>query len=164
MKLRKGDIWEVHDDPSTDSRTNFLVTTNSCLKKGGALVMGAGFAKEVRDRHPGGGPNNIPAIDQVAGEAVRWSVGHLGHYGTVWLRDSYYRQWALFQVKRHFKEDADPNLITFSAARLKAVAESLPDETFHLNFPGIGNGRLRREDVLPLLQGLPDNVHVWELA
>jgi len=31
-----------------------------------------------------------------------------------------------------------------------------------MNFPGIGNGRLDRADVLPLLMDLPETVTIWE--
>jgi hypothetical protein len=37
-----------------------------------------------------------------------------------------------------------------------------PDASVHLNYPGIGNGRLRREDVLPIIALLPDQVTIWE--
>ena len=30
-----------------------------------------------------------------------------------------------------------------------------------LNFPGIGNGKLLMEDVLPVIDCLGDNVNVW---
>jgi hypothetical protein len=36
-----------------------------------------------------------------------------------------------------------------------------PGVTIAVNFPGIGNGRLRREAVLPIVQ-LPDQVTIWE--
>jgi len=36
-----------------------------------------------------------------------------------------------------------------------------PDCRIDLNFPGIGNGRLSPDQVLPLIKQLPDNVHVW---
>ena len=34
--------------------------------------------------------------------------------------------------------------------------------TVCLNFPGIGHGRLERDEVLPIIKLLPDSVEVWE--
>ena len=33
----------------------------------------------------------------------------------------------------------------------------------HMNFPGIGNGKLIPEDVMPIIKDLPDNVKVYYL-
>ena len=32
----------------------------------------------------------------------------------------------------------------------------------HVEYPGISNGELTKEEVRPILDALPDNVHVWE--
>jgi len=39
---------------------------------------------------------------------------------------------------------------------------SKENKRIDLNFPGIGNGKLPRHQVLYLLEDLPDNIHVWE--
>lgn len=43
------------------------------------------------------------------------------------------------------------------------ILQDWKSKKIHLNFPGIGNGGLKRSNVLPLLERLPDNVKVWEL-
>lgn len=56
MLESRSDIW--------GSGAYFVcVTTNGMVKRNGALVMGAGFAKQVRDRYPG--------IDLYFGNGVR---------------------------------------------------------------------------------------------
>ncbi len=37
-----------------------------------------------------------------------------------------------------------------------------PHITVALNFPGIGYGGLNRNEVLPIISILPDNVEIWE--
>jgi hypothetical protein len=64
-----------------------------------------------------------------------------------------------FQVKRHWLDPADLDLIAFSVERLQEVVAG--GTRTAMNFPGIGNGRLQMEAVLPLLRGLPDHVFVY---
>ena len=141
--FRTGDMWSAL--PHTDF---FIVTTNSFIRKDGALVMGRGIAQQLRDR--------VPGFDAQAGRWVQETVGHLGQYYLA-IGPTY----GLFQVKRHFSDKADFDLIQGSAERLRIVAESLPGHSFALNFPGIGNGGLPYDQVKPLLNDLPDNVSIW---
>lgn len=41
-------MWSAYDDADL-----FLITTNSTLKKNGALLMGRGIARQARDLFPG---------------------------------------------------------------------------------------------------------------
>jgi len=71
---------------------------------------------------------------------------------------------AIFQVKYKYYEAANLKLIKLAVAKLHNRATcGWSKLQISLNFPGIGNGRLDRDRVLPLLQRLPDNVTVWEL-
>ena len=126
-----------------------FVTGNSYLTKDLRLVMGRGAALELKTRSPG--------IDKVFGDIISRTCGHLGVYGLI-----KHDFCGLFQVKYNFLDKADPELIEFSAALLNAEAKKT-DRIIHLNYPGIGNGKLLKEIVRPLLDTLPDNVHVWEL-
>ena len=75
-------------------------------------------------------------------------------------------------VKNHWAEEAKLNIIAESCAALLhgltprgnkfSNGKYLHTVRVDLNFPGIGNGKLKREDVLPILEKLPDSVHVWE--
>lgn len=139
MQLETGDMWSIHD--KTDY---FIVTTNSYIRTDGAVVMGRGIAKQLAD--------HIPSI---AFEFAN-DITHLGRYGII-LLDKY----GAFQVKKHFSNDAEYALIAYAAAQLAATANVLNKARFDMNFPGIGNGNLDYNEVLPLINHLPDNVHVW---
>lgn len=140
-----GDMWSIFD--STD---HFLITTNCHCRGDGALVMGRGIAAEAKRRFP-----NLPHL---LGDAIRNGAGN--KYLILQSPDS---PLAAFQVKFHWADDAQPGLIEQSAHLLSAWATNRPEERFDLNFPGIGNGRLKIEDVLPRLDiaDLPSNVHIW---
>ena len=80
-------------------------------------------------------------------------VGELGNY------DGQVVGW--FMVKDHWATPAKVAIIKESVEAL--VVDVAPYfKRIDLNFPGIGNGKLKREDVLPIIERLPDNVHVWE--
>ena len=144
MHLRYGNMWSAFSDADF-----FVITTNSFVKANGAAVLGRGIARQARDR--------FPAFDLRLGLCISDSVGHLGRYGLI-----VGRKLGAFQVKYHFRDRADPGLIAYSASKLVEFATARPDQQIHLNYPGIGNGGLPRPVVAPLLDDLPDNVHVWQ--
>ena len=124
-----------------------LFTGNPIVRKGdGGLVMGRGAARQVRDLYPG--------IDVEFGERMPTT-----HRLTFVRRGEDRFGW--FQVKHHWAEPADLQLIRESAELLRMVAVLHPHVTFHLNAPGVGNGQLKWEDVQPLLFTLPNNVKVY---
>lgn len=141
MILERGDMW------SAFGKGIFMITTNPIKRKDGAIVMGRGIAKEAKDR--------IPSLPYDFGEKLTASdyrnIGMIGEYsGTpIW--------W--FMVKDHWAEPAKLSIIEASANLLHHIKSSIRVD---LNFPGIGNGNLPREDVLPFLEDLPDNIHIWE--
>jgi len=145
-----GNIWSIFG--KTDL---FCITTNSYIKKNGCLVMGKGLALEARRK--------IPGIDQRFGQEITLSGGHLGSYGLIVLEiENPCRQIVGgFQVKKYFKNQADLKIIKYSTEKLLLLARTLKIR-IDLNFPGIGNGRLKKEEVLPIIEKLPDNVYVWE--
>ncbi len=56
MKLAQGDMWSVYDQADL-----FLVTTNGVVTRYGKLVMGAGIARQTKERFPvpSGGMNHL---------------------------------------------------------------------------------------------------------
>ena len=156
---KQGDYW-------SDTADYKLITTNSVVKKNGALVMGRGLAKQARDA--------IPGIDKQFGQRIQWFRNETGHwtYGlllpkltadTQLLRHGNFgfNSLGAFQVKYNFSEAAILELIVYSTGMLAERARSEPDKTFALNFPGIGNGGLEYDTVKPVVDLLPDNVNVW---
>ena len=67
----------------------------------------------------------------------------------------------VFQVKRHWADPAELTLIQHATSMLIEWCEEHPDAEVHLNFPGIGNGKLPVESVLPIIEELPDTVNIW---
>ena len=165
MRLEKGDMWEA-----LETADLFCITTNAQTRADGALVMGRGIAAQAVRR--------FPKLRHEAGAWLRHRDMVGKAYGLAVLHDGIPatrpHPFALFQVKYHWRDEASTQLIQQSVAALTEWCEDwyvhygeFPDAEWpnvHLNFPGIGNGRLSRDAVLPLLEPLPDCVTVWEYA
>ena len=142
------------------TKHRFVFTGNSYIKRNGSLVMGAGAAKAVRDAYPG--------FDQAIGKAITLQYpGYNSQYGLIWPDRTDLKHQGLpligcFQVKFHFKDRAKTWLIESSAQKLTRLALEKPEITFHMNYPGIGNGGLSEHYVAPLLTCLPDNVILYK--
>lgn len=145
MQLCFGDMWSVFD--VTDY---FCFTTNSFIKNSGALVMGAGIAKEVAQRFP-----NIP-------KQLGAKIKHLSHYGIIDAGMINSTRLIAFQVKTYWDNNACMPLISCSSLKLEDLAREYPNRRFDLNYPGIGNGKLSEKQVFPLIRNLPDNVYIWK--
>lgn len=142
MREITGNLWDHNNVNSV-----ICITTNGFVKKNGEAVMGRGCAYEATQR--------IPCI------AGRLGI-HLRMNGNVpvWLTSGL----VTFPVKHNWYEDADPELIRKSAAWLRGEALNLGQKWFVLPRPGCGNGKLKWEDVRPLLVTLPDNVLVIDFV
>ena len=151
MIVKRGNMW----DAVNDKCSHFCFTTNACVKTDGRLVMGKGIAKKVGDMFP-----DIPVkLGRAINHLVLYGIKHAGYYKI----NGHSVLMTAFQVKGSWKQPADLQLIEYSALLLKKVAElpGLKSKVILLNFPGIGNGGLAKETVLPYLQVLPDNVHIY---
>lgn len=151
MKLKQGDMWSAYPDSDL-----FLVTTNSTVRKDGALVMGRGIALEAKTR--------FPDLPFAAGAWLRAAGLTGGDYGILLPypnMDHPQHRVGMFQVKRHWGDQASLDLIRLSVTTLSQLVEEDGYENVHLNFPGIGNGKLQYAHVLPLLSELPPQVTVW---
>lgn len=147
MKIVRGNLWDTKDKV-------IIVTTNSYINAKGRLVMGRGAALECATRHP--------EIPKLLGEQVDAVCGHLGKYGAVayWMDD---KLIGAFQVKYHFKWKADLDLIKYSTEKWCGIINDYHNglSSVSMNFPGIGWGGLNEEDVLPIIEQLPDSVTIW---
>lgn len=133
---------------------HFFITANSFIKTNGCAVLGRGIAKEAITRHC-----DLPLM---AGRHIKHACGHLGTYSCM---ANVFDKIGMFQVKYNWQDDADLDLIKGSVDKLAAALDHNSDITrVCLNFPGIGNGKLDYHDVLPIIQSLPDTVHVWTFA
>lgn len=144
MKYMFGDMFNYRH-----ANARRLVTTNSFVRQDGKLVMGRGAAYQAT--------KIFPAFAQLAGEMIRERKLHLGIYGVIFPL-SYI---GLFQVKFNWSDQASIELIENSCNQLSLLAQVDHSTEYHMNYPGIGNGRLSTEQVEPLLSTLPDNVYIW---
>lgn len=150
MILEKGDMFSIWG--KTDL---FLFTANPCVNKQGLAVMGRGIAKQLAEKCPNIRKRFGDYLTDVGGLALPYcepimydeDVGqHIGY----------------FLVKGHWRNRASLGIIKESVDDLiELIRHYHGTIRVDLNFPGIGNGKLAREDVLPLIERLPDNVHIW---
>ena len=146
MILEKGNMWDSF------GKGIFMITTNPIIKRDGSVVMGRGIALEAKTKFP-----ELPYKfgDRLKENKAVPFVDYIAHFDNtpIWY----------FMVKSHWNYPADLKIIENSVKDLiECIVQENNTLRFDLNFPGIGNGKLCRDDVLPLLQNLPDNVHVWE--
>jgi len=149
LKLVNKDIWESKDSV-------IAVTTNSFIKKSGDLVMGRGAAYEAMQR--------FPWLPKIAGDQILKHYKHLGVYHWMVLGpmgNAQDRSIGLFQVKYHFRDAASLQLIKESVDKLNEWVR-ISDRTVSLNFPGIGNGGLSIDTVLPVVSNLDERVTVYK--
>ena len=150
MQLRKGNMWDTPADV-------YVVTGNATIKANGAVVMGRGAALECKIR--------FPKCDLYFGAAIQSDISYLRgmHYRLVTTTAFPPAVLGLLQVKRHFKDMADLDLIANSSESLRQYALTIwKDNTISMNFPGIGWGHRGRDEVMPIITRLPDNVTIWE--
>lgn len=150
----KLDYSQAHIAPEEEV---LLFTGNAIVNGRGGLVMGRGAAREVRDLYPG--------IDLDYGDTLLRNMGMWSQhgYGVIWPQSPEWPRIGVFQVKRRYDQPAILTVIANSAAILGRMAKSRWGEwrTFHMNFPGVGNGSLTFDDVYPVVQPLPENVRLY---
>ena len=130
-----------------------FVTTNGTRKQGGFLVMGRGAALQFKQQFP----TDYKKLSHLA------IVQGTDYLNCIVYNLVYSGKFGLFQVKYDYWNKADLDMIKESTEALTRLAKKLPNKTIFLNFPGIGNGKLTEESVLPVIKNLPDNVIVWKL-
>lgn len=125
-----------------------MFTANSIVKDNGRLVMGAGCAKTVRDLYQG--------IDKQFGD----KIGSGSEFNVTFVK--WEDQWiGAFQTKIDWRKPSPLYLVKDSIEKLSRIAQERPDWEFHLPCPAIAHGGRGVEEILPLLEVLPDNVVVY---
>lgn len=132
----------------SNTKDIYMFTANSVVKGNGTLVMGAGNAKAVRDFYPD--------IDKLFGD----KISHLQEFYTCFCK--YDKQWiGALQTKIHYRKESPMYLVRASIDKLSRIAKERPQLVFHLPCPAISNGGKSVENILPLLENLPDNVIIY---
>lgn len=129
-----GDLWEYPAEYR-------VVTTNAIRRSNGCLVMGAGVAKQARDRFPG--------LDKKLGGLVE-------KFGS---RPFLCREEDIitFPTKVHWKEHSSLRLIRWSLGELVRIVDKYNIQSVVMTRPGCGNGGLQWSQVRPLLVGVLDD-------
>jgi len=162
MPIQHGDLWKPAPHPAI-----YTVTTNASINSNGELVMGRGAAYQATQR--------IPGIAKEAAEVVSAFRGYftmtpeskreISPYGFLVVRyprpDEGKYGFGIFQVKETWDQPAQLPLIQLSMNTLRQYAHWNKGVTIRLNFPGIGNGKLSRSEVQPILRDLPENIHIF---
>lgn len=156
MILEKGDMWSRWGKSDL-----WLFTACSHLTWQGELTMGAGIAREVKEK--------FPRMPEIMGAYLRHDgYGDTSSWGvcvSVYIPGITGRsKIGAFQTKWHWKESSSLALIGHSVLELQNLCRYGKLSRVDLNFPGIGCGGLERAHVLPIVRELPDVVHVWERA
>lgn len=149
MILRQGNMWDAWDKADL-----FLITANSAIKDDGSLVMGAGIARQARDRFSG--------LDKALGARIQEICGNHGVYHLLISENWPKAKLGLFQTKRSPSYRSTTDIIEPGTMALKWWAALHHDKEIHLNYPGIGLGGMTKDIVYPIIKWLPDNVFIWE--
>ena len=145
MNFKKGNLYTKENREYYDL---IGFTANSEVKKNGELVMGAGNAKVVRDTYKGSA--------KIFGTMIK---GNKKFY----LKGSKDLGVFAFQTKIKWRDKSHQDIIEKGIKKLTDYAIKHDFLKIALPFPGISNGGLNREDILPFLKVLPNNVDIWEL-
>ena len=135
----KKDIWQIHQKIM---KSAIVIPTNGSVNVGNHAVMGKGLAADVRKRFPS-------------------FARELGYY----LLDGpnvvqYFPEYHIitFPTKHEWYQPADMNLIRQSCRQLVELIENNNLQQVYLPRVGCGNGKLRWEQVRPLLEEEFDDV------
>ena len=66
-----------------------------------------------------------------------------------------------FQTKLHWQKQSPVYLVKDGVDKLARIANERPQWTFHLPCPAVNHGGQSVEDILPLLEQLPNNVIIY---
>ncbi len=133
MKTATGNLWTYYDDGYL-----IVIPTNGTVTKNGEAVMGRGVALQAVQR--------FPILSNILGLS-------LSKYGNNVYFNS--NRLITFPVKHNWWEKADINLLQRSAEQLQ-MEEEYSTEVY-LPLVGCGNGKLHKEQVLPILKSILDD-------
>ena len=134
-----------YNAPHWTSNDIVFFTANQVVKANGHLVMGAGNAKAARDAVQG----SALAFGQSLGE----KRVHVIRFQGIWL--------GALVTKQHFKDPSDLEFVIKSLRELFKMAKRNPTKTFHVPYPAIGNGGLKRNQLDKYISQLPTNIKVY---
>ena len=127
----------------------------------GTIVFGAGskltpdgeliMDEEIRKRLNIGGRS----FEKIFGRILRETNREMKPFGLVM-----WGEYGIFQTG-YEPNELDMMLFKFSMSRVSEAARKNWFERFNIDFPRICNGNGQKEEVIQILEMLPDNVLVW---
>jgi len=134
----KGNIWDFY---RKDPEAYICITTNGFVKTNGECVMGAGVAKEAKEKFKELA-NDLGSIIKKQGNNVfMFADKRLFSYPT----------------KHNWFENSDIALIKKSAEQLMKYINEFKIPRVYLPRPGCGNGKLKWKDVEPAIKNILDD-------
>lgn len=135
--------------------TDLLVTPCNAVVNKDKLVMGAGFAKRIKEF----GEQYGIDVPLIAGKAIN-KQKMPSIYGLIIVD-----KLGFLQTKNHFSEESSLLLLNYGLKLLSDYCVKHPNKRVDMPFPCIGNGNLTIDDVKPLLDAhlLEHNVNIWHL-
>ena len=134
MEIIRENLWDIYEKGEY-----IAITTNGFVKKNGEAVMGAGCAKECAER--------FPWFPKMLGDCLNRQGNIVHRFGRI----------LTFPVKHDWFDKADLELIRSSMVDLVLEADRI-DLPIYLPKPGCGNGKLKWEDVEPIIK----DVDIWD--
>lgn len=135
----RGNAWDVYLDYDV-----LCITSNGFVKSNGECVMGAGIAKEAKEK--------FPKVPRILGAYIKKYGNRCFKLAKV--NDTYLVN---FVVKHNWWENADIDLIIKSCKEVTEMANKFGWKKILLPRPGCGNGKLNWSDVKPILSHLLDD-------
>lgn len=130
-------------DINLKEKESILIPTNGIVTKDNKNVMGAGLAKQFKDKYPG--------IDLKLGHLIKNFGNHVFHLNEFMSLDKNYYS---FPTKNDWKSPSELNIIKRSCKEIKNICD---DNKIYLPQVGCGCGSLDWELVKPILDDLLDN-------
>lgn len=139
----RGDIFKV---PDADA---ICFTSNGMVKANGELVMGAGIAKQFKDK--------FPNVAKWFGHQVKFGGNRPHHTGRMRVGRAL-MEIVSFPTKHDWRDQSDLKLIEESAKFLVIIANSMKWDKIYLPRPGCGLGGLDWEtQVKPVIAPILDD-------
>lgn len=143
----QANMWAMIPEYDPDA---VCVTTCQVTNSRGHLVMGAGIAKQAKERHP--------ELPRFWGKAISEEEDDI-------IVTSGLASYALvaFHTKMHWRDPSILSLIRKSATSLRNVADQNRWQCVFLPRPGCSNGKLLWSEVKPILEdvGLNDRFIIF---
>jgi hypothetical protein len=160
MQELEKDLFESMLDDDVDA---ICITTNGNYTGQGMAVMGAGCAREAKERYPKL-PVNLGKYLKLMGSNIPYIIGAVdakGKYLDIKAEDIVNRNFKClilsFPTKNHFKENSSLELIEQSCKLLVEMANKHNLKKIMIPRPGSGLGRLDWQEVKSKISNLLDD-------